>query len=187
MLPRSHPLTRRPFVSVSDLKDLVVFANEATPQDMRLMRDLLIAERAHMPDVHIVPLTDALVDLVEAGLGVGLGSRWAVSPHEARGQIVTRRFTKDGVGEQWSAVFRSDAAARLPLSRFVELMRAHAPFFVAPLQGQSGVDGPLVNRQPRKRSTPQDEKASRVGGARSVASAPTGKRLRPNGGWRPSR
>jgi len=51
----------------------------------------------HEPDVaSAIPLTDAIVELVRAGLGVGLVSRWAVAPHEASGQIVTRRFTKAG-------------------------------------------------------------------------------------------
>jgi LysR family transcriptional regulator for metE and metH len=80
-----------------------------------------------MPDVQRVPLTDALVELVKAGLGVGLVSRWAVAPYAARGEIVTRRFTRGGLPERWVAAYRSDAAERLPLARFVELLRAHPP------------------------------------------------------------
>jgi len=59
------------------------------------------------------------------GARVGLVSRWAVAPHEASGQIVTRPFTKAGMKERWSAVYnRRDAGPRLILARFAELLRA---------------------------------------------------------------
>jgi len=53
-----------------------------------------------------------------------LVSRWAVAPSLARGEIVARRLTRAGLKEKWAAVYRRDAATRLPLARFAELLRA---------------------------------------------------------------
>ena len=127
ILPPSHPLCARPYLRATDLASLPVFAHEASPQDAKRMRDLLIAEQTPMLEFQVVPLTEAIVELVKADLGVGLMSRWAVSPYEATGQIVTRRFTKSGLRERWSAVYRPDAAARLPVARFAELLRDRPP------------------------------------------------------------
>ncbi len=80
-----------------------------------------------MPRLQIVPLTEAIVELVKADLGVALMSRWAVSPYETKGQIITRRFTRTGLRERWSAVYHPDAEERLPLARFAELLREHPP------------------------------------------------------------
>jgi LysR family transcriptional regulator for metE and metH len=127
-LPPAHPLCKLPYVSAIDLGRETVFTHDGTPQDAERLRERLAAERAPMPKIQLIPLTDAIVELVRAGLGVGLVSRWAVAPHEASGQIVTRRFTKAGMKERWSAVYkRHDAERRPVLARFAELLRATPP------------------------------------------------------------
>ena len=73
---------------VSDLGRQALFTHEGTPNDVKRLRQLLSAERAPMPEIQLVPLTEAIVELVKADLGIGLMSRWAVAPYEASGQIV---------------------------------------------------------------------------------------------------
>ena len=122
-----HRLAARPFVSAVELGRETLFAHEAPRGDIERLRELIADERAAMPRVIGVPFTDALVDLVAAGLGIALVSRWAVGPWEARGDVVTRRFTRAGLAETWSAVHRRDAEDRLPLARVAELVRLAAP------------------------------------------------------------
>ena len=120
----SHPIAAGPFVTAAELGAQTLFAHDAPRSDVERLRELLKVERAAMPKTVLVPFTDALVELVKAGLGVAVVSRWATAPWEARGEIVARRFTRAGFTETWSAVYRQDAAARLPLARFAELLRA---------------------------------------------------------------
>lgn len=123
----THPFARLRFVRALDLARQPLFTHDGTPRDVARLRSCLVAERAPMPDVQVVPLTEAIVELVKGDLGVGLVSRWAIAPYEARGEIVARRFTRAGLKESWSAVHRRDAAARLPLARLAALLRARAP------------------------------------------------------------
>lgn len=127
ILPPSHPLVERSFVRPADLANLTVFAHHASAQDAKRMKDLLATEDVTISDLQVVPLTEAIAELVKADLGVGLMSGWSVAPYEASGQIVTRRFTKAGLKEHWCAAYRRDAADHLPLARFAELLRALAP------------------------------------------------------------
>jgi LysR family transcriptional regulator for metE and metH len=124
ILAPAHPLAVRPFISAAELGGETLFAHAAPRSDVERLRELIAAERAPMPRVTLVPLTDALVELVKAGLGVAIVSRWAVAPWIARGEIATRRLTRTGLGEKWSAVYRRDAEERLPLARFTALLRA---------------------------------------------------------------
>jgi len=130
-----HPLAARPFLSAIELGSETLFAHDAPRADVERLRDLISAERAVMPRIVPVPLTDTLVDLVKAGLGIAIVSRWAVAPAEARGDVVTRRLTRRGLAERWSAVYRRDSEARLPLARFAELVVAAAPVPRAPHAG----------------------------------------------------
>jgi LysR family transcriptional regulator, regulator for metE and metH len=124
ILAPTHPLAERPFISAGELGGETLFAHAAPRSDVERLRELIAAEQAPMPHVAPVPLTDALVELVKAGLGVAIVSRWAVAPWLARGEIVARRLTRAGLAEKWSAVYRHDAEERLPLARFTALLRA---------------------------------------------------------------
>ena len=133
ILAPAHPLAGRPFISAAELGSETLFAHAAPRSDVERLRELIAAEHAPMPHVTPVPLTDALVELVKAGLGVAIVSRWAVAPWIARGEIVARRLTRTGLEEKWSAVYRRDAEGRLPLARFSALLRASSKsLFLAP-------------------------------------------------------
>lgn len=131
LLPPTHPLAARPYVSATELGAERLLVHDSPRSDVDRLRELVASERAPMPRATTVPLTEAIVDLVKAGLGLGLVSSWAVAPHVARGDVVARRFSREGLPEQWSAVYRRDAAARFPLARFAELLRTQAPPTIA--------------------------------------------------------
>jgi LysR family transcriptional regulator for metE and metH len=124
MLSPSHRLVARPYISAVELGHETLFAPDAPRADAERLRELIATERASAPRTVPISLTDAMVELVKAGLGVSIVSRWAVAPWESRGEIVTRRFTRAGLAESWSVVYRRDAESRLPLARFAELLRA---------------------------------------------------------------
>jgi LysR family transcriptional regulator for metE and metH len=78
-----------------------------------------------MPRVSNIPLTDVLASLVQAHLGVGLVSRWAIASFELRGDVVARRFTRQGLPERWAAVYQKNQVEKLPLPRIARLIREH--------------------------------------------------------------
>jgi LysR family transcriptional regulator, regulator for metE and metH len=126
ILAPAHSLAARPYITALELGRETLFAHDAPRSDVERLRELIAAERAPMPRVVPVPFTDALVELVRGGLGVAIVSRWAVAPWAERGEIVTRRFTRTGLAETWSAVYRHDAEGRLPLAQFADLLAASA-------------------------------------------------------------
>ncbi len=126
LLPKTHPLTAKRFISAKALSAHTVFAHEASAQDVLRMRALLEREGTELPQMQVVPLTEAIVELVGAELGVGLMSRWAATPYVESGRVVHRRFTRAGLKEQWSAAYRKEDAARPALLRMVELIKTRA-------------------------------------------------------------
>jgi LysR family transcriptional regulator, regulator for metE and metH len=117
-----HPLAKRAYVSAAQLGEETLFSTDAPRSDVERLRERIAAERAKMPHVVKVPLTDVLISLVAAGQGVGLVPRWVVAAQVARGEVVSKRFTRTRIPETWFGVYRRDAAARLPLARVTELL-----------------------------------------------------------------
>ncbi len=117
----AHRLAANKWISVSDLKEEALVANEASRSDVERLREILAVEGVSMPQATTVPFTCALVELVSAGVAVGLVSRWAVEPWVRRREVRSRRFTRSGVNERWYAIYRRNT--ELPLERFVDLVR----------------------------------------------------------------
>jgi len=77
--------------------------------------------------VEEVQLTEAITELVKAGLGVAILARWAVQPLIDAGTIVGRALPARGMRRVWSAVMRKDLAAADSANEFIDLLERHAP------------------------------------------------------------
>jgi LysR family transcriptional regulator for metE and metH len=124
-----HRLARRAFVRPEDLADETLFTHELATADVRrLERTLFAGARAIKPKhVHKVPLTEAIVELVRAGLGVSLLGRWAVEPQLRAGGLAARPLGKRGVFRSWRALFRKDDdAAPRAFARLLRERRARS-------------------------------------------------------------
>jgi LysR family transcriptional regulator for metE and metH len=93
---------------------------------------------------------------MQAGVGVGLVSRWAVAPAIARREIVALRLTKVGLLEHWFVVYRRDSSVRAPLERFATLL---ADALAPTIAGQCRRAPRPATR--RRESTPVASRAAR--------------------------
>ena len=59
-----------------------------------------------------VPLTEAILELVKAGLGVSVMARWAIEPAIKTGAVRAVRITRRGVFRAWTAVRSAIASSR---------------------------------------------------------------------------
>jgi len=57
---------------------------------------------------------EAICELVKAGFGVSILSRWALKSHLEAGTLAATRLGRDGLDMGWSAVVRSAAHQKAP-------------------------------------------------------------------------
>src|SRR5262249_19141318 len=74
-----------------------------------------------------VLLTEAITELVKAGLGVAVLAPWAVRPLLDAGAIVARPLTARGLHRQWRATMPKDLPPAHYLRRFIDLLEKNAP------------------------------------------------------------
>ena len=67
----------------------------------------------------MLPTPEASIDLLRAGYGVALFSRWAVRPELADGTLVAKPIGPDGLSLDWWVVTRSDDPPDAPSNRMV--------------------------------------------------------------------
>ena len=123
----AHRLARQPFVTAAD------FASETlitySPREESTVYQRLLGPARVVPARWLqVRLTEAIIEMAKAGLGVGVLSRWAVHPHVAAGVLRAVPLTRARFGRTWSAATLKQRADVPFVRDFIHLMADSRPF-----------------------------------------------------------
>ncbi len=123
---KRHRFAQQTHVKVADLRDETLFVYPPR-EESTVLQKVLLPAGASPARVDEVMLTEAILELVKAGLGVSFLARWAVQPMVDAGAIVARPLTARGLHRIWSAAMPKDLASLDYVAAFVELLQEHAP------------------------------------------------------------
>jgi len=121
ILPPGHRLAGRPYLLPPDFsgENLIIYP----PKEESTLLNTVLARAGITPRVvHQCMLTEAIIELVKAGLGIGALARWAVAPQLASGALCAVRLTRGGYHRQWSAARLRTPAAPPYLLDFIQLL-----------------------------------------------------------------
>ena len=113
---RTHPLAKKPFIAPEDLAAETVILH--SPPDESFFARQLRAAGIRPRRFTTVTLTEAIVELVRAGLGVSAVPRWTVE----RAGVATVRYTRKGLWRRWNAATLKGEIAE-PIETLIELIR----------------------------------------------------------------
>lgn len=122
-----HPLATQPYVRVEDFarETLLIYPPK---EESSVYQEVLIPAGVRPAELQQIQLTEAIIELVKAGLGVAVLARWAVEPHVKAGTLRAVPLTRRGYRKTWSAATLKDVA-RVPYVRdFIDLVAKHPPF-----------------------------------------------------------
>jgi LysR family transcriptional regulator for metE and metH len=120
-----HRLAELPFIGPADLapEHLIVYS---IPREANLVfREVLIPAGVSPARVTHIQLTEAIVEMVKAGLGVSVLARWSVAPQVECGELVARPLSRAGRYRQWSAAYRAKPLAPAYLLGLVDVLARH--------------------------------------------------------------
>ena len=118
-----HRLATRRFVRPRDLESerLLLYT---PPSENFFYRDFF-SDTRRPSRVDVVKLTEAILSMVRAGLGVTIAAAWAIAPHLSTGALVGVRIGARGYRRDWKAAVRRSPNARpARIEDFVRLVAA---------------------------------------------------------------
>lgn len=124
ILPPGHRLAQSKWVRVAELNEerFLLHATAREPgfegQGVALPANLLLR---HAKEVQ---LPEAIIDLVEAGVGVSILPRWIVEPELESGKLIARPLEGEALWTDWWAVIRANERADSATRRFVAALVA---------------------------------------------------------------
>lgn len=120
MNPR-HRLANFEHIQPRELAGETVFCYPPK-EESTLMLKVLRPARVQPARVIAIPLTESIVDMVSAGLGVALLAQWAARRYVASGRIVARPVKKSGIRRHWYAATLRSQPVTPYMTEFVNLL-----------------------------------------------------------------
>jgi LysR family transcriptional regulator, regulator for metE and metH len=117
-----HPFARRPFISADDLARERLLLYASSPGDSFTIQRILRPAGVTAPRVSFVMLTEALLEMVKARLGVAVMQTWAVEPALRSGDVRAVRITPRGIRRQWSAATLAKMGRVPYVEAFIDLL-----------------------------------------------------------------
>jgi len=121
-----HRFAKQPHVKPADLAGETLYMY-SPPEESYVFQTLLTPAHIVPRALHQVQLTEAIVELVRANLGVTVLARWAMEPYLAGGSLVGRPLTARGFYRHWSAVVPRGLAQVPYVLEFLRLVAGRAP------------------------------------------------------------
>lgn len=122
----THPFAKRAFIEPIDFTEEHLIIYTADRHDSYTFMRILGPAGVEPERVSQVPLTEAILELVKAGLGVSVMARWAIEPALETGAVKAVRIGKRGVYRSWTAVTLRDRVEPKWQREFVTLLSRQA-------------------------------------------------------------
>jgi LysR family transcriptional regulator for metE and metH len=120
-----HRLASRVVVDPTELQDQTLLLYPPKEESHVLQR--ILAPVGAFPRVQQIKLTEAIIELVKAGLGVAVLARWAIQPQVESGALVAVRLDSPNAARRWYAVTLKQTSRAEFVKAFVELLAQRAP------------------------------------------------------------
>ncbi|RKI05994.1 LysR family transcriptional regulator [Corallococcus sp. AB030] len=112
----SHPLASRRALTREDLREHTVLTGQTPAAESHWFMTQVFGRERPRLRVERLPLTEAILDVARAGLGVAVLSEWISTPHLGKGDLVVKRLASGPLRRPWRMTWRKevgDSALRL--------------------------------------------------------------------------
>jgi LysR family transcriptional regulator for metE and metH len=121
-----HPFAKRTFVRPEDFASERLLLYSSSPDDSFTFQTILRPAGVVPQRVTFVMLTEAILEMVKARLGISVMQTWAIEPALRAGDVRAIPITAQGIRRQWSAATLKAAGSVAHVDGFIELLASRA-------------------------------------------------------------
>jgi LysR family transcriptional regulator for metE and metH len=123
----SHRLASREYITAADLTKEHLFVYSEPQTDSVLFRYVLEPAGVRPRRVSTIQLTEAIVEMVKAGLGVAALASWSVEPYVTANALAAIRLAPNGIYRRWQAATLKQQTMSLHIREFCRLLASGPP------------------------------------------------------------
>jgi len=107
----THRLAKRRTLTRDDLEEETLVTSPTPAAESRWFMKQAFGRKKRKLQFERFPLTEAIVDVTRAGLGVAILSEWIAAPHVERGGLVVKRLASGPLRRPWRIAWRREHSA----------------------------------------------------------------------------
>lgn len=123
-----HPFSSKEFIRPADFSDQHLLTYAVPKSDLTILKEVLNPAGVTPARLTQVELTEAIIEMVKANLGIAVLARWAVAPHLGAA-LKALPLTRTGFRRTWCAVTRTERSEPEYQNRFVSLLSRNGAAF----------------------------------------------------------
>ncbi|WP_240776277.1 LysR family transcriptional regulator [Nitrincola alkalilacustris] len=125
VMPASHPLAGSPYIGIEAITAETYITHHTNPDSGREYEQLF--SRYNRLPVRVIRagVTDAVIGMVRAGLGITIMPAWTLEPYLSQGGLYTSQTTASGLKIDWRILLRKDEQDESPVFTFAKALKAH--------------------------------------------------------------
>jgi LysR family transcriptional regulator, regulator for metE and metH len=123
IVAKDHPWATRTFITPEELATASLLLYSPSPAESFTVRQILKPAGLRPARVRFVQLTEAILEMVKAGLGVTVMPKWSVRSALEDGELRAVRITRGGMHRDWAAATLEGSGEPPYLTDFLELVR----------------------------------------------------------------
>lgn len=114
VVANDHSLAAKKRLTVDDLRAHPLYCAPATAAERRWFASTIFGRAQPRLNVSWVPLTEAIVELTRAGMGIGVLTEWVAGPYLKAGGVVAKRISRKVLRRPWQLAWRRSLGASGP-------------------------------------------------------------------------
>jgi len=119
-------LAQRPVILPNDFADQVFVTHSAKGERGIVFKEVLNPAGVEVRKIVYVQLTEAVVEMVRAGIGIAVLPRFALKPYLPNGNLTVKKITNRGLTRKWCAAMLKANKKIEYLQFFIQLLKNEA-------------------------------------------------------------
>jgi len=119
VIRHDHPWAERPKIAARDFAEAHLISYDLPFADLEFNRQILAPAGVEPKSVTKVPTTDAIIELVKAGMGVAVLNLWTIQPYLESHELAAVRLRKNGFDHSWYAAVTDDRRKPPYIAQFI--------------------------------------------------------------------
>ena len=123
LVPSRSPLAHYPVINANDFADQVFITHSAKGERGIVFKQILNPAGVDVRKIVYVQLTEAVVEMVRAGIGIAVLPRFALKPYLLNGNLAVKKITNKGLVRKWHAAILKTNKKVEYLQFFIQLLK----------------------------------------------------------------
>jgi LysR family transcriptional regulator for metE and metH len=118
LMSPNHPLSKRDYIRPQDFNGQNYLAYTNLDENT-IYKKLLMPHQIKFANFSQIQLTEAIIEMVKADLGIATLAKWAAARKYLNGEIIAKPLTKKGFYLQWYAVYLKNDSLPIYFREFI--------------------------------------------------------------------